>query len=37
VVAAGGSAFDVIYNCDGEIMTTSCDAANADGAICDTY
>jgi hypothetical protein len=34
VVATGGSAFDIVYNCAGDIETISCDALSTDG-ICD--
>jgi len=38
VVATGGSAFDIVFDCDGQIHTTPCDADGlADGSICDSY
>jgi hypothetical protein len=37
VVATGGSAFDIVFNCQGEIHTTSCDANGLGDALCDAY
>jgi hypothetical protein len=35
MVATGSSSFDIIYRHGNEILSTSCDANNAGGAICD--
>jgi hypothetical protein len=37
VVASGGSGFDIVFNCDGEIHTTTCDADGIDGLVCEIY